>query len=280
MEKQNPGRPYDPENLKIICNEVRKDILRMVYAAGSGHIGGSLSATELLTVLYFKYLKYDAQNPNWSERDRFILSKGHCTPLYYSILARSGYFGLDELTNFRKINSPLQGHPDKLRMPIVETSSGSLGQGLSIAAGIAFGLRLDKNPAKVYCMLGDGELDEGQIWESLATIKKYQLNNLITIIDNNNIQLDGRNEDVKNLEPLREKLVAFNYYVLEVDGHNIEEIIKTFDEAIKLSDSGNNVIILGHTIKGKGVSFMENTAEWHGKAPNKEQYEVALKELE
>ena len=268
------------EELKSICNDVRKDILLMVYTAGSGHIGGSFSATELMVALFSSIMKHDPNNPEDNNRDRFILSKGHCTPAYYSVLAHSGYFDTSELLNFRKLNSSLQGHPDKSKFPLMETTSGSLGQGLSISAGKAFALKIDGNNAKVYCMLGDGELDEGQVWESLATIQKYKLNNLIIIVDHNNIQLDGTNAEIKNLEPLNEKFKAFNYEVLEVDGHDINEIVNTYNYAKLLSGDGKNVIILAHTVKGKGVSFMENTSEWHGKAPDKDEYERALKELE
>jgi len=270
----------DIEQLKIISNDVRKDIISMIYEAGSGHPGGSLSATEMLVALFFNVMNHDSRNPEDKDRDRFILSKGHCCPAYYSVLARTGYFDVDELMTFRKLNSRLQGHPDKSKLPILETSTGSLGQGLSISAGIAFSLRLDGLNSKVYCMLGDGELDEGQVWESLATIKKYSLNNLIMIVDNNNIQLSGTTHDIKDLESLNQKFLAFGYEVLECDGHNIADILEILNKAKSLSDAGKNVILISHTIKGKGVSYMENTAEWHGKAPNKEQYEIAMKELD
>jgi transketolase len=270
----------DINKLNEICRDIRKDIITMIYRAGSGHPGGSLSATELVVALFFNIMHHNPRIPEDRSRDRFILSKGHATPVYYSVLARAGYFDVSELENFRKINSRLQGHPDKSKFPQMETTSGSLGQGLSIAAGITFALRLDNETAKVYCMLGDGELDEGQVWESLATIKKYNLSNLIIIIDHNKIQLDGTNTEVKNLEPLDVKFKAFGFEVLEVDGHDMAEIINTFNYAKTLSDNKKSVIILANTVKGKGVSFMENTSEWHGKAPNKEQYEKAIKELE
>ena len=270
----------DVNILGELCREVRKDILSMVYTAGSGHIGGSLSATELLTTLFFSVMRHDPNNPDDKYRDRFILSKGHCTPVYYSVLARCGYFDVSELENFRKINSRLQGHPDKSKFPLMETTSGSLGQGLSISAGKALALRLENIPAKVYCMVGDGELDEGQIWESFATIQKYALSNIIIIVDHNKVQLDGHNSEIKNLEPLDSKFKAFGYEVLEVDGHDLNELLNTYNYAKTLSDDKKNVIILADTVKGKGVSFMENTSEWHGKAPNKEQYDKAMKELE
>ncbi len=270
----------DVNALNCICTDVRIDILRMVYTAQSGHIGGSMSSVELMAGLFFNIMHHDSLNPTDNNRDRFILSKGHCTPAYYSVLARCGYFDVSELDDFRKLNSRLQGHPDKSKFPLMETTSGSLGQGLSISAGIAIALRLDTNPAKIYCMLGDGELDEGQVWESFATITKYQLNNLIIIVDHNTIQLDGTNVQVKDLSSLTAKFKAFNFEVLEVDGHDINEVLNTYNYAKTLSNNGKNVIILANTIKGKGVSFMENTSEWHGKAPTKEQYELAIKELE
>ncbi|GIU68932.1 MAG: transketolase [Candidatus Woesearchaeota archaeon] len=269
----------DIEQLKTIAKDVRRDILSMIYEAGSGHPGGSLSATDFLTVLFFKYLNHNPKNPKDNNRDRFILSKGHCCPVYYSLLARTGYFDVNELMTFRKLNSRLQGHPDKSKFDLMETTSGSLGQGLSIAAGIAFALRLDNNPAKVYCLLGDGELNEGQVWESLATINKYNLNNLIIIIDNNHIQLDGTNKDIKDLEPLQKKFFDFGFNTIMADGHDMVQIMSAFENALNSSNEGKNNIIIFNTVKGKGVSFMENTAEWHGKAPNKEQFQRAIEEL-
>ena len=270
----------DTDKLKEVAREVREDVVRMVYNAQSGHPGGSLSAADIMTVLFFNIMNHDSKEPDKYDRDRFILSKGHCSPVYYSVLARTGYMDVEELDTFRKINSRLQGHPAKKELSFIETSTGSLGQGLSTASGIAFALRLNKNFSKIYCLCGDGELDEGQIWESLMTIKQYNLNNLIIIVDNNTLQIDGCNKDVKNIEPLKEKFEAFNYHVLDVDGHNIDELIKIFNEAKQKSDSGKNVIIMAHTSKGKGVSFMENKCEWDGKAPKKEEYDVAIKELE
>jgi len=270
----------DVQKLGELCREVRKDIIHMVYTAGSGHPGGSLSATDVMVTLFFNIMHHNPKIPEDRNRDRFILSKGHASPAYYSVLAHAGYFDVSELENFRKMNSRLQGHPDKSKFPLLETTGGGLGQGISIAAGKAFALRLDNNPAMVYCMTGDGELDEGQVWESLATIKKYNLHNLIIIVDHNKIQLDGTNAEIKNLEPLPAKFKAFGFEVLEVDGHDIPELINTFDYAKRLSGEKKNVIIIADTIKGKGVSFMENNVEWHGKAPNKEQYEKAMKELE
>jgi len=270
----------DVNQLNELCRDVRKDIVTMIYRAGSGHPGGSLSATELMVALFFNIMHHNPKIPEDKNRDRFILSKGHAAPAYYSVLAHAGYFDVSELENFRKINSRLQGHPDKSKFPMLETTGGGLGQGISIAAGKALALRLDNIPSFVYCMLGDGELDEGQVWESLATIHKYNIHNLILIVDHNKIQLDGTNAEIKDLEPLDLKFKAFGYEVLEVDGNDMTEVLNTFNYAKTLSNNKKNVIILANTIKGKGVSFMENTVEWHGKAPNKEQYEKAIRELE
>lgn len=270
----------DFEQLKKIAKDVRKDIISMIYNASSGHPGGSLSAADLMTVLFFNFLNHDPKNPQDEQRDRFVLSKGHCCPVYYSLLARTGYFDVSELMTFRKLGSRLQGHPDRSKFDLMETTSGSLGQGLSISAGIAFGLGLDKNPARVYCLLGDGELNEGQVWESLATINKYRLNNLIILVDHNKIQLDGTNKDIKDLEPLQQKFFDFGFETITADGHDTNNIIAAFDEAMKKSSDGKHPIIIFNTIKGKGISFMENNAAWHGKAPNKEEYEKAKNELE
>jgi len=270
----------DVRELDSICLDVRRDIISMIHAAGSGHPGGSLSAAELMVGLFFNAMRNDPKDPKDKDRDRFILSKGHASPVYYSVLARRGYFDVSELENFRRLNSRLQGHPDKSKFPLMESSSGSLGQGLSIAAGFAFALKLETTPAKVYCMLGDGELDEGQVWESLATIKKYNLSNLIIIVDHNGIQLDGTNSEIKDLEPLAQKFKAFGFEVIEIDGHDMHEVLSAYDYAKRLGDEGKNALIIAKTIKGKGISFMENRSEWHGKAPNDEQYRKAMQELE
>lgn len=270
----------DVDKLDSICLDVRRDIISMIHSAGSGHPGGSLSAAELMVGLFFNAMRNDPKDPKDKDRDRFILSKGHASPVYYSVLARRGYFDVSELENFRRLNSRLQGHPDKSKFPLMESSSGSLGQGLSIAAGFAFALKLETTPAKVYCMLGDGELDEGQVWESLATIKKYNLSNLIIIVDHNGIQLDGTNSEIKDLEPLAQKFKAFGFEVIEIDGHDMHEVLSAYDYAKRLGDEGKNALIIAKTIKGKGISFMENRSEWHGKAPNDEQYRKAMQELE
>jgi transketolase len=264
--------------MKKAANEIRKDIIRMTSAAGSGHPGGSLSSVEILVSLYFNVMRHDPKNPAWSERDRFILSKGHVCPVLYSTLARSGYFPVDELATLRKLGSRLQGHPHRLKLDCLETSSGSLGQGLSISVGMAIGLRMDKKDAKVYCLMGDGELQEGQVWEAAMSGAHYKLDNLCGIVDVNRLQIDGWTKDVMSVEPLAKKWEAFGWHVIEVDGHNIEELIKAFDEAKRIK--GKPTVILANTVKGKGVSFMENKAEWHGTAPKKEEAEKALKELE
>jgi transketolase len=264
--------------MKRAANEIRKDIIRMTAAAGSGHPGGSLSSVEILVSLYFNVMRHDPKNPKWEGRDRFVLSKGHVCPVLYSALARTGYFPVDELVTLRKFGSRLQGHPHRLKLECLETSSGSLGQGLSISVGMALGLRMDKKDAKVYCLMGDGELQEGQVWEAAMSGAHYKLDNLCGIVDVNRLQIDGKTKDVKNLEPLADKWKAFGWYVIEVDGHNLEQLLKAFEEA--KNASGRPTVILANTIKGKGVSFMENKAEWHGKAPKKEEADRALKELD
>lgn len=269
---------YGIAEMKRTANEIRKDIIRMTSAAGSGHPGGSLSSVEILVSLYFNVMRHDPKNPAWGERDRFILSKGHVCPVLYSTLARSGYFPVDELATLRKLGSRLQGHPHRLKLDCLETSSGSLGQGLSISVGMAIGLRMDKKDAKVYCLMGDGELQEGQVWEAAMSGAHYKLDNLCGIVDVNRLQIDGWTKDVMSVEPLAKKWEAFGWHVIEVDGHNIEELIKAFGEAKRIK--GKPTVILANTVKGKGVSFMENKAEWHGKAPKKEEAERALKELE
>lgn len=265
------------EKLQKMCQDIRADILKMTQAAGSGHPGGSLSAVELLAGLYFNVMNHRPQEPNWPERDRFILSKGHACPVLYSVLARSGYFPVEELITLRKLGSKLQGHPNMKVLPGLETSSGSLGQGLSISNGLAIAAKLDHKNYHVYCLMGDGELQEGQIWEALMTAAHYKLDNVCAIVDYNNLQIDGKVEDVKNIAPLAEKWLSFNWHVIEIDGHNLKEILNAYEEAKKTK--GKPTVIIAHTTKGKGVSFMENVAGWHGKAPNKEELEKALKEI-
>ena len=268
------------KQLQDSAKEVRRNIVKMIHNAKSGHPGGSLSGADILTVLYEKCLNIPSDwdnNPDFDKRDRFILSKGHASPLLYAILAQHGIIDKAELMTFRKINSRLQGHPAHGYIQGVETSTGSLGQGLSVGCGIALGLRLDDNPAKVVVYLGDGELQEGSCWEALMQAAHRNLNNLIAIVDRNKLQIDGCTEDVMALGNVADKIKSFGWNTLEIDGHNIEEIYNAIEKA-KLSEKP--FAIIANTIKGKGISFMENQAGWHGKAPNDEQLELALKELE
>lgn len=264
--------------LKEIAKQIRRDIITMITEAKSGHPGGSLSMTDILTVLYFQQMRYNPKNPQWEERDRFILSKGHGCSALYACLARAGYFPPEELLTFRKLNTRLQGHPalDK-GLPGIENTSGSLGQGLSIACGIALAGRLDKKNYRVYCLLGDGELNEGQVWEAILTVAHYKLDNLCAIVDYNGFQLDGRVEQIKNIIPLVNKWQAFGWKTIEIDGHNYAEIDNAFEEAKKIK--GSPAVIIARTTKGKGVSFMEGDNQWHGKAPTREQAEKAIQEL-
>lgn len=267
------------KEIEALCKESRRNILKMVYNAQSGHIGGALSATELMTVLFHKCMFVTpkcARDKNYEKRDRFVLSKGHASAIYYSVLAQLGFFPESELMTFRLFGSRLQGHPAPF-CPGVEVATGSLGQGLSIACGMAMGLKLDKNPAKVFVLMGDGELQEGSVWEAFMHAPVRKLDNLIAIIDRNRLQIDGCTEEIKSLDPLDEKIKAFNWEVIEIDGHDINQVYEAI-EAAKKSDKP--VAIIANTIKGKGVSFMENNAGWHGKAPNKEDFERAMAELE
>jgi transketolase len=263
--------------LKTIARQIRRDIIEMTYHAGSGHPGGSFSAADIMAVLYFDIMKHHPQDPQWGKRDRFFLSKGHACPVLYAALAESGYFPKKHLATFRRLDSLLQGHPHRLKTPGVEMSSGSLGQGLSIAAGTALGLKMDGSKSKVFCLMGDGELQEGQIWEAAMAAGHFKLNNLIGIVDYNNLQIDGPVEKVMGLAPLADKWRAFRWNVIEIDGHDIQQIKKAF---IKAGQSkARPTVIIARTVKGKGVSFMENQAGWHGRAPNKEEYQKVLKEL-
>ena len=266
------------KELNQLCKENRQNIVKMVYNAASGHIGGSLSSVELLTVLFHKCMKAIPQwhrSPEFDTRDRFVLSKGHVSPAYYSVLAQLGYLEKEELLTFRKFGSRLPGHPMPV-CPGVEVATGSLGQGLSIACGISLALKLDKNPANVFVLIGDGELQEGSVWEGFMNGAHHKLNNLVAIIDRNGLQIDGATENIKSLDPLNEKIKAFGWDVLEIDGHDIPAI---YDAIEKAKANNNPTAIIANTIKGKGVSFMENNAGWHGKAPNKEEYEKAMQEL-
>lgn len=265
--------------LKEFALNVRRDIVKMVHTAKSGHMGGALSAADILTVLYNKSFNIPIEwdkSENFETRDRFILSKGHASPVLYSVLARSGFFSTELLPTFRQLGSKLQGHPAKDHLPGIEASTGSLGQGLGIGVGIALGLKLDKNPANVIVYLGDGEIQEGSVWESFMQAAHRGLDNIIAIIDRNELQIDGNTEKVTALNPLDEKLKAFGWEVLVMDGHDLNDIYEKFEQAKQITKP---VAIIAKTVKGKGVSFMENNAGWHGKAPNDEQFETAIKEL-
>ena len=266
----------DAADLQRIARNVRRDIVSMTAEAGSGHPGGSLSAVELLVALYFRVMRHRPDAPDWPDRDRFIESKGHACPVLYSVLARSGYFPVEELATFRKINSRLQGHA-KIGTPGVEMSSGSLGQGLSFGIGAALGARLDGRDSRVYVLLGDGELNEGQVWEAAMAAPFYKLDNLTAIVDRNGIQNDRSTAEVMGLEPLADRWRAFGWHVRETDGHDAAQVLDALDEARQVQ--GRPTVIIARTVKGKGVSFMENNPAFHGKAPNKEQLELALQEL-
>lgn len=269
----------EKKELASFACETRKNIVKMVHNSKSGHPGGSLSGADILAVLYNKCLnipKNWTQSPDYDKRDRFILSKGHASPLLYSVLAQAGLFDKAELMTFRKFGSKLQGHPAKGYVPGVETSTGSLGQGLSIGCGIALGLKLNNNPAHVVVYTGDGELQEGSCWEAFMQAAHRKLDNLIAIIDRNRLQIDGSTESVMALDDLNAKLKAFNWEVIEINGHDFDEIYEAFEQAKK---SDKPCAIIANTIKGKGCSFMENQASWHGKAPNDEQLQQALCEL-
>lgn len=257
--------------------EIRKDILKMLSLAGSGHTGGSLSIVEILISLYYYKLKCDPKKPEWKERDRFLLSKGHGCPALYAVLADKGYFPKDQLWALRKFGSKLQGHPQR-GLAGVEISSGSLGQGLSISNGMALAARLDKSNARIYCLMGDGETNEGQVWEAVMTSAHYNLDNVCAIIDFNKLQIDGFCCEVKDMGPFTHKWKDFGWNPIEVDGHDIKQLMDALDEAEKTKLKPT--IIIAHTVKGKGVSFVENKVEWHGIAPKKEQYEKAILELD
>jgi len=267
----------DHKGLKDIARNIRKDIVSMIHTSKSGHPGGSLSAVEILTALYFDEMNIDPNNCKMEDRDRFVLSKGHASPALYSTLASRGYFDKKELLTFRGLDSILQGHPDMKHIPGVDMSTGSLGQGLSCANGMAMSSKLNGDGLRVYCLLGDGEIEEGQVWEAAMSASHYKLDNLCVIVDNNNLQIDGEITNVMSPYPIDSKFESFGFNVINVDGHNIEELINAFNTAKTVK--GKPTAIIAKTIKGKGVSFMENQAGWHGKAPNEEQYNEAIKEL-
>jgi transketolase len=266
------------KQMEAIAKRLRRHIISMTGKAGSGHPGGSLSAVEIVTALYFKVLRHKPQDPCWADRDRFILSKGHAAPLLYATLAECGYFPVDELATLRQLDSRLQGHTDRVATPGVEMSAGALGQGLSFAIGVALAGRLNSQDYRVYVLLGDGECDEGQIWEAAMAAAHFKLDNLVAIVDNNGQQIDGWNRDVMSLDPFNKKWQAFGWHVIEVNGHHLTQLIEAFDQAKLVK--GKPTVLIAHTIKGKGVSFMENNPDFHGKAPNAEEVEIALKELE
>lgn len=263
------------ENLEEKARNVRKSIIEMVYQASSGHPGGSLSITDILTVLYFSEMRIN--NFNDKNRDRLVLSKGHCSTALYAVLAEKGVIPKEDLKEFRKINSYLQGHPDMNKIPGVDMSSGSLGQGLSVANGMALAGKLDKKDYRVYCVMGDGEIQEGQVWEAAMTSGHYKLDNLCVIVDNNNLQIDGAISEVMNPYPIDKKFESFGFKTLVINGHNFDEILNAFQ--IAKETKGMPTAIIAKTIKGKGISYMENQVGWHGKAPNEEEYNLAMEEL-
>ena len=272
--------------LDAIACACRVQIIRMLTHAGSGHPGGSLSVIDVLVSIVFGRLRHDPKRPDWPDRDRIVLSKGHAVPALYAVMARAGYFPERQLITLRKLGSPLQGHPDRTALPGIEAATGSLGQGLSVAVGMALGLKLAASPARVYCIMGDGELQEGQVWEAAMSAPKlgqpaHPLDNLTVIVDYNKVQLDGLVKDVMDLEPLVEKWKSFNWRVdvLE-DGNDLAQVVAGLDRAVAASSSGRGpTVIIAHTVKGKGVSFMEGRAAWHGKAPTAEEAERALAEI-
>ncbi len=268
----------DIASLSPICRQVRRDIITMTSNAGSGHPGGSLSAVELMVSMFYNHMRVDPKDPKNPDRDRFVLSKGHAAPVYYGVLAEMGFFGREEFDNFRQLHSILQGHPDCKKVPGIDASTGSLGQGCSIAVGMALGAKLQGKDTKVFTLLGDGECQEGQIWEALMSAAHFKLDNLTVVIDNNGLQIDGSNDEVMSLGDLAAKVSAFGFDVYELeDGHDLEAIEAALSAP---ATPGVPKCILAHTVKGKGVSFMENQAGWHGKAPNAEQTAQALQELE
>ncbi|MGN0171066.1 MAG: transketolase [Lachnospiraceae bacterium] len=266
------------QELRATANEIRKGIVTAVHSAKSGHPGGSLSAADMMTYLYFEEMNIDPADTKKADRDRFVLSKGHCAPALYATLAQKGFFPKEELMNLRHVGSYLQGHPDMKHIPGVDMSSGSLGQGFSTAVGMALAGKMDKKDYRVYAMAGDGEIQEGQIWEAAMFAGARNLDNLVLIVDNNGLQIDGNIADVCSPYPIDKKLEAFNFHVINIDGHDFDQIRSALEEA--KNTKGKPTAIVAKTIKGKGVSFMEDKAGWHGKAPNDEEFEIAMKDLE
>lgn len=267
----------DVRELEKIATNIRISIIEEVHSGKSGHPGGSLSCADILTALYFNQMNINPEEPKAQGRDRFVMSKGHASPALYATLAERGYFDKDELKSFRKMESFLQGHPDMAKVPGVDMTTGSLGQGLSCANGMAMASKLNKDGIRVYCLLGDGEIEEGQVWEAAMTASHYKLDNLCVIVDNNNLQIDGELENVMCPYPIDEKFKSFGFEVLSIDGHDFKDILEAFSKARKIK--GKPTAIIAKTIKGKGVPFMENQVGWHGKAPNDEEYAEAINEL-
>jgi len=267
----------DIMDLKEIARNIRVDIINMLEKSQSGHPGGSLSAVEILTTLYFKEMKVDIKNPRWEGRDRFVLSKGHASPVLYSTLAEKGFFSKEELNNFRKLGSILQGHPDMKDIPGVDMTTGSLGQGLAAANGMALAGKLDNKDYRVYALIGDGESQEGLIWEAAMLAAHYKLDNLTVFLDYNGLQIDGPNNEIMNIDPIDDKFRAFGWHILTINGHSFDEILNAIDEAKNIKNKPT--MIIAHTHKGKGISFMEDKVGWHGKAPSAEEASKALEEL-
>ena len=266
------------DRLDLMAVTVRKHVIEMLYRAKSGHPGGSLSAVDMIVALYFTHMNHDPKNPDDPDRDRFILSKGHAVPALYAVLAESGYFSVDELKNLREINCMLQGHPVRSYVPGIEASTGSLGHGLSFANGVALAGKLDENEYNVYVMMGDGETDEGQVWEAAAAASHYRLDNLVAFIDRNFLQIDGSTEEVMRLESAGDRWSSFGWYVIEIDGHNMKQILDALLEAD--NHKGQPSVIILNTVKGKGISFMENNVDFHGVPPNEMEYNMAMEELD
>ena len=264
--------------LQKCANQLRKHIVSSLHAAKCGHPGGSLSAADIVTYLYYEEMNIDPKNPKWDKRDRFVLSKGHVAPALYGALAMKGYFDESELLKLRKTGQMLQGHPDMKGTPGVDMSAGSLGQGVSVAVGMALSAKLSNEDYRVYTLLGDGEIEEGQVWEAAMFAGHRKLDNLVVIVDNNDLQIDGNLEEVCSPYPIADKFAAFNFHVIEIDGHDFDAIAKAFEEAKQTK--GMPTAIVAKTVKGKGVSFMENQVSWHGAAPNDEQYAIAMEDLE
>ena len=278
LQAERKGKKMENLELEKIANEVRKGIVTAVHSAKSGHPGGSLSAADIITFLYFEEMNVDQKNPKMADRDRFVLSKGHVAPALYSVLAQKGFIPVEDLKTLRHTGSYLQGHPDMKHIPGVDMSSGSLGQGLSVAVGMAAAGKFDKKDYRVYALCGDGEIQEGQIWEAAMWAGFRKLDNLVVIVDNNNLQIDGSVDEVCSPYPIDKKFEAFNFHTININGNDFDEIRAAFKEARKTK--GKPTAIIAKTLKGKGVSFMENAVDWHGKAPNDEEYKVAMADLE